>query len=220
MSHGQEMPYPNTVGLTVANMKATLAFYRDKLGFKLRECWPDESNPMWMSLELDKQTIMLAPRRMRASARDEQGQPGGRQFHASPPTPSRRTRTARASTSTRWCPTSTPMRVRSRSAASSLSCCRPRSSTDCAIVVTDPDGYVDLLHADQAESPVVRHAARRRASRRCTPVLRRREGPPASVRADLEGNLSWLLHTMQKMPRPQAEKAARPGQDARLAGRG
>ena len=48
MSHGQEMPYPNTVGLTVANMKATLAFYRDKLGFKLRECWPDESNPMWI----------------------------------------------------------------------------------------------------------------------------------------------------------------------------
>ena len=59
MSHGMDMPYPNSVGLTVKDMKATLAFYRDKLGFKLRECWPDEKNPMWMSLELDKQTLMF-----------------------------------------------------------------------------------------------------------------------------------------------------------------
>lgn len=58
-SPGANQPYPNTVGLTSSNMQTTLAFYRDTLGFKLRECWPNESEPMWMSLELDQQSIMF-----------------------------------------------------------------------------------------------------------------------------------------------------------------
>lgn len=56
---GANQPFPNTVGLTSSNMRTTLAFYRDTLGFKLRECWPNESEPMWMSLELDQQSFMF-----------------------------------------------------------------------------------------------------------------------------------------------------------------
>jgi uncharacterized glyoxalase superfamily protein PhnB len=55
----KEMTNPNSVGLTSKDMKATLAFYRDKLGFTLRECWPNEAEPMWMSLTLDKQSVMF-----------------------------------------------------------------------------------------------------------------------------------------------------------------
>ena len=55
----KEQPNPNSVGLTVADMKKTLAFYRDKLGFQLRECWPSEAEPMWASCVLDKQSVMF-----------------------------------------------------------------------------------------------------------------------------------------------------------------
>ena len=56
---GKEQPNPNTVGLTVSDMKKTLAFYRDKLGFQMRECWPNEAEPIWASCVLDKQHIMF-----------------------------------------------------------------------------------------------------------------------------------------------------------------
>jgi len=51
--------FPNSVGLTVSNMKASLAFYREKLGFKLNEFWPDENSPFWASLDLDGQVVMF-----------------------------------------------------------------------------------------------------------------------------------------------------------------
>ncbi|HLQ37154.1 MAG TPA: VOC family protein, partial [Planctomycetota bacterium] len=47
------------IGFTVANMQKSLAFYRDKLGFQLKECWPNDKDAQWASLVLDNQTIML-----------------------------------------------------------------------------------------------------------------------------------------------------------------
>jgi catechol 2,3-dioxygenase-like lactoylglutathione lyase family enzyme len=55
----QEQQFPNAVGLTASNMKASLAFYRDKLGFELKECWPSPENPMWANLVLDRQSVMF-----------------------------------------------------------------------------------------------------------------------------------------------------------------
>jgi len=59
MGNPENQPNPNSVGLTVTDMKKSIAFYREKLGFQLRECWPDENAPMWASLVLDKQSIMF-----------------------------------------------------------------------------------------------------------------------------------------------------------------
>lgn len=50
---------PNSVCLTVADMSTSLAFYRQKLGFGLDECWPNEGAALWASLSLDGQVIML-----------------------------------------------------------------------------------------------------------------------------------------------------------------
>ncbi|HTE05420.1 MAG TPA: VOC family protein, partial [Planctomycetota bacterium] len=36
-----------------------VAFYRDVLGFKVEAAWPDEKSPMWANLELGRQSIML-----------------------------------------------------------------------------------------------------------------------------------------------------------------
>lgn len=45
--------------LTVKEMQVSLAFYRDKLGFHMKESWPDEAAPMWCNLILNGQSVML-----------------------------------------------------------------------------------------------------------------------------------------------------------------
>ena len=51
--------FPIAIGFTSSDMQRSLAFYRDRLGFKLQECWPDEKNPMWANLVLDGQSVMF-----------------------------------------------------------------------------------------------------------------------------------------------------------------
>jgi len=50
---------PNSVMLTSKDTKASVAFYRDVLGFEVSEAWPDENKPMWCNLTLDGQSIMV-----------------------------------------------------------------------------------------------------------------------------------------------------------------
>jgi len=52
-------PNPNSVGLTVADAKKSIAFYCEKLGFTLRECFPNAEAPFWASLVMDNQSIMF-----------------------------------------------------------------------------------------------------------------------------------------------------------------
>lgn len=47
------------VGLTCKDMQKSIAFYRDKLGFHMKESWPDEKTPMWCNMVLDGQSVML-----------------------------------------------------------------------------------------------------------------------------------------------------------------
>jgi uncharacterized glyoxalase superfamily protein PhnB len=50
---------PLSVMFTSRDMKRALAFYRDTLGFRVEAAWPDETNPMWANVELGRQSIML-----------------------------------------------------------------------------------------------------------------------------------------------------------------
>jgi uncharacterized glyoxalase superfamily protein PhnB len=50
---------PNSVHLTVTHVGRSLDFYCKKLGFKLKECFPDKKKPVWASLQLDGQVVML-----------------------------------------------------------------------------------------------------------------------------------------------------------------
>jgi len=59
MSADTKTQYPITVHLTCRDVPRSIAFYRDTLGFELKECWPDESKPMFASLLLDRQAILL-----------------------------------------------------------------------------------------------------------------------------------------------------------------
>lgn len=61
MSEPSQQPeqFPNAVMLTAKDMRASLAFYRDTLGFTLKECFPTEEDPKWANLLRDGQSVML-----------------------------------------------------------------------------------------------------------------------------------------------------------------
>ena len=59
MTNPAAKPYPFMVMLTCKDVAASVAYYRDVLGFELEQAWPDKENPMWANLMLDRQSIML-----------------------------------------------------------------------------------------------------------------------------------------------------------------
>jgi uncharacterized glyoxalase superfamily protein PhnB len=48
-----------SVCLTCKDMEKSIAFYRDQLGFEIKERWPDQGTPMWCNLVLGGQSVML-----------------------------------------------------------------------------------------------------------------------------------------------------------------
>lgn len=54
-----EHPYPLSVHLTVANIKKSIKFFTEKLGFSLENTFPNPKKPIHASLVLDRQSIML-----------------------------------------------------------------------------------------------------------------------------------------------------------------
>ncbi len=64
--------YPNSPMLTSRDVRKSLDFYTKILGFSLEECWPDASHPMWASLSLDRQPLMVGcpPQEEMCAAKD------------------------------------------------------------------------------------------------------------------------------------------------------
>lgn len=50
---------PLCLMLTCKDIGRSVAFYRDVLGFKMKEAWPDKEKPMWCNMMLDGQSVML-----------------------------------------------------------------------------------------------------------------------------------------------------------------
>jgi uncharacterized glyoxalase superfamily protein PhnB len=50
---------PLAVMLTSKDLKRSLAFYRDVLGFRVESAWPSEAEPMWANVVMGRQSIML-----------------------------------------------------------------------------------------------------------------------------------------------------------------
>lgn len=51
--------HPNALHLTVTSVPRSIEFYKQKLGFKLAECFPDKKRPCWASMVLAGQSLML-----------------------------------------------------------------------------------------------------------------------------------------------------------------
>ena len=50
---------PMSVMLTSRDTKAAAKFYVEKLGFEMKESWPSPEDPMWCSLVLNNQAVMI-----------------------------------------------------------------------------------------------------------------------------------------------------------------
>lgn len=48
-----------SVMFTSRDMKQSVRFYRDQLGFEMKESWPDDKEPQWANLVLDGQSVMM-----------------------------------------------------------------------------------------------------------------------------------------------------------------
>lgn len=47
------------IGLTCKDMPKSVEFYREKLGFTMKESWPDDDAPQWCNMVLGTQSVML-----------------------------------------------------------------------------------------------------------------------------------------------------------------
>ncbi len=56
---GDANHYPLSVHLTCKDMRRSVQFWRETLGFQLENVWPDRDNPMWANMILDRQSVML-----------------------------------------------------------------------------------------------------------------------------------------------------------------
>lgn len=70
MAKPKPAPFPNAIHLTVANVPRSARFYADKLGFKIAEAFPNADKPVWVSLRLGAQTVMLGELPTLAEARE------------------------------------------------------------------------------------------------------------------------------------------------------
>jgi uncharacterized glyoxalase superfamily protein PhnB len=60
MAKAKQKPlHPNAIHLTVESVPRSVTFYVDKLGFKLRECFPNAQKPVWANVELNGQALQL-----------------------------------------------------------------------------------------------------------------------------------------------------------------
>ena len=48
-----------SVMLTSSDMAQTIAYYRDVLGFEMKESWPDAENPQWANMVFGGQSVMV-----------------------------------------------------------------------------------------------------------------------------------------------------------------
>lgn len=48
-----------SIALTCKDMAKSVAFYKDKLGFHMKESWPEQGTPMWCNMVMNGQSVML-----------------------------------------------------------------------------------------------------------------------------------------------------------------
>ena len=208
-------PYPLSVMLTVKDAARSVAFYRDVLGFELKECWPDESNPMWANMVLDRQSVMLG-----VTGEDDDG--GCADFgQPADQMPLWKKRTERFKSNTPGAGVAFYLAVDDADAFHATLTERgapPLTAPDTQFygirdfVVQDPDGYdlvfytpVTMESCQSCGMPLADATPGQMYCQYCTDE----HGQLRPYEAVLEGSIQGYFMGMQKMERPEAEAAAK-----------
>lgn len=70
MAKPKKRIHPNSLHLTVASVPRSVAFYTEKLGFRLAEAYPETGKPIWANVVLGGQSVMLGELPTLAEARE------------------------------------------------------------------------------------------------------------------------------------------------------
>lgn len=205
--------YPISVMFTSRNMQKSVAFYRDTLGFEMKESWPDDKNPMWASLTLDGQVIMLGAH-MSPEAATEMcgGDAGSAQYMKTLAEEFQKNQPGVGIVTYIQVPDVD--RYHAGLVKKGLKLNAPKSQfyglRDFG--VQDPDGYRLLFYTniklDSCQScgmPLADAKPGQMYCHYCTDD----KGTLRPYESVLEGTTSGYFMAMQKLPRPEAEKAAR-----------
>lgn len=215
MSAGQSCEqHPMAVGFTVADMKKSLAFYRDKLGFELKECWPNEAAPMWANVLLDGQSIMFG-QAMPAAEMEKMcgGDPVAGKFWAARANEFAKNVHGAGVNLYVMVPDIDAYAAKLKSKGVTLAL-TPKTQfyglRDC--VVSDPDGYtltfytpVKMESCQSCAMPLADAKPGQMYCAHCTDA----SGHLKPYEQVLEGTVSGYFMAHMKLPRAQAEKAAR-----------
>ncbi len=81
MSNPTVQQSPMSTAFIAKDMKKSIAFYTDVLGFQMKESWPSADNPWWCNLLYNGQSIMLGVDMDEACAEPSGGEGGGGPSH-------------------------------------------------------------------------------------------------------------------------------------------
>jgi uncharacterized glyoxalase superfamily protein PhnB len=210
----QEQHFPLSVMFTSRDMKKSVSFYRDTLGFDLEACWPDEGNPMWANMLLDGQSVMLGaampPEQVSQMCGDD---PAGRDWAVSRAKEFQKTGTGAGTVV--YVMVKDVDAFHKRVTQKGVKAGYAPKTQFYGIrdfPVTDPDGHCLLFYSPVAMEncqscgmPLKDAKPGTMFCQYCTDE----QGHLKPFEAVLEGTTTGYFMAMQKMPRPQAEKAAR-----------
>jgi uncharacterized glyoxalase superfamily protein PhnB len=206
---------PLCVMLTVKDMNKTMAFYRDVLGFTVAERWPENDPACWANLMLGEQSIMIGPA-MPASKVDEMcGQ-------ADAATKAHYKEIADAWTKNKpgigtyfYIKVDDVDAFHDRAVTKGLTNCGKPTSQFYGLRdfwAVDPDGYqlafykpIQMSSCQSCGMPLKDAEPGVMYCNYCT----NEKGQLKPYAEVLEGTIQGYFMAMQKMPRPQAEKAAK-----------
>jgi uncharacterized glyoxalase superfamily protein PhnB len=204
---------PLSVMLTVKDMAKSIAFYRDVCGFELKEKWPDTDAPMWANLMLGEQSVMIGP------AMNPDGDHGCGEMDAT-------TKAFWSSAYADWQKNKPGVGVCIYLAVDAVDAHHDRVVTKGVNAgkptsqfygirdywVEDPNGYrlqfytpIAMTSCQSCGMPLKDAKPGAMYCQYCTDE----KGQLRPYETVLEGTTQGYFMAMQKMPRPQAEKAAR-----------
>jgi uncharacterized glyoxalase superfamily protein PhnB len=211
---GNRAKDPLSIILTCKDLKKTIAFYKDLLGFELEQCWPDEKAPMWANLMMGSQSVMVG-----------QSMPGDSagQFCAGDPAAEKRFREIADDLAKNKSGVGIATYVmvpdvdkyHAALVKKGVAIVTPPKSQFYGIrdiTVRDPDGFtfmfyttIKMDHCQSCGMPLKDAKPGTMYCGHCTDAT----GKLKPFAAVLEGTTTGYFMAMQKMARPEAEKAAR-----------
>jgi uncharacterized glyoxalase superfamily protein PhnB len=200
--------------LTSRDTKRAVAFYRDVLGFELEQAWPDKEDPIWANLLLDRQAVMISALMSPADAEKMCGDdPGALAYMKTLHDEFQSNKPSVGVMIYLEVPDVDAYHARvTAKGAKNTSAPKTQFYGQREFAMQDPDGYrlmfYTLVKMEQCQSCAMPMADAKPGQLYCQ-YCTDEKGNLKPYEVVFEGTVSGYFMAMQKMSRPDAERAAR-----------